>query len=60
MVEPDHMERPRCGSCGATDVLRDAWACWEENRQEWVLHSTYDFYQCENCSAESKRVDWSI
>ena len=60
MVEPDQLERPRCRSCGSTDVLRDAYACWDVDRQEWELHSCYDLYRCESCEEESKRVDWAI
>ncbi len=60
MVEPDQSERPRCRSCGSTEILRDAYAIWDVDRQEWVLNSCYDLYRCENCEEESKRVDWLI
>ena len=60
MAEPDQLEKPRCTSCGSADILRDAYACWDENQQEWVLHSCYDDFRCENCDAQSKRVDFLI
>ena len=58
MVEPDQLEKPRCTACGSVEILRDAYACWDENQQEWVLHSCYDLYRCENCDVQSKRVEW--
>jgi hypothetical protein len=60
MVEPDQLEKPRCTSCSSVDILRDAWAVWDMDTQQWVLHSTYDEFRCENCSAEAKRVDFLI
>lgn len=59
-MEPDQMESPHCRSCGSTEILRDAYACWDQDRQEWVLHSCYDLYRCESCEEETKRVDWLI
>ena len=46
MVEPNQMEWPRCVSCGSADILRDAYACWDAERQERVLLSYYDLYRC--------------
>ena len=60
MVEADQMEKPRCSSCGSADILRDAWACWDVDTQQWVLHSCYDEYRCETCDVQSKHVDWLI
>ncbi len=59
MVEPEQMERPRCRSCGSSDILRDAWACWDVDTQQWVLHSCYDAFHCEDCGCDTKRVDFS-
>lgn len=60
MVEPDQMPRPRCMSCGSVDILRDAYACWDENSQHWVLHSCYDDYRCDTCNTQTKRVGFLI
>ena len=60
MVDPDQMEKPRCSSCRSIDILRDAWVCWDENTQHWVLHSCYYAYRCEHCDAQSERVDFLI
>lgn len=60
MVEPDQMPKPCCASCGSADILRDAYACWDADTQQWVLHSCYDEYRCETCDSQSKRVDFLI
>ena len=38
-----------CAECGSDDVLRDAWAAWDADRQEWVLASVFDDGFCEAC-----------
>jgi hypothetical protein len=58
MVESDQLPKPCCASCSSVDILRHAYACWDVDIQQWVLHSCYDAYRCEDCSAESKHVDW--
>ncbi len=60
MAEPDQLPKPRCTSCGSADILRDAYACWDVDTQQWVLHSCYDLFRCETCDAQSKRVGFSV
>lgn len=60
MVEADQLPKPRCTSCGSVDILRDAYACWDENQQNWVLHSCYNAYRCETCNVQSKHVDFTV
>lgn len=44
--------RFRCPECGSTDgVVRDAFASWDEDTQEWVLSSVYDNFSCNECGA---------
>ena len=31
-----------CKNCGGTNILRDAWAEWDETAQEWALAFTCD------------------
>ncbi len=38
-----------CSVCGSDDVVRDAWAAWDTDRQEWVLASVFDDAFCEAC-----------
>ena len=50
-------EEPRlrmvCETCGSTDVSRDAWGDWDEEAQEWVLGSVYDYAFCHFCDGET-------
>jgi hypothetical protein len=42
-----------CGSCGSEKVLRDAWAEWDIESQEWVLQNVFDYAFCEACDSET-------
>ncbi|MFD1104029.1 DUF5983 family protein, partial [Sphingobium olei] len=46
----------RCGSCGSADVMRDAWACWDDDTQDWVLGSVFDAAFCETCENDTTLV----
>lgn len=46
-----------CNDCGSDDIARDAWANWDEDRQEWVLHSVLDAGFCHRCEEEAKLVE---
>lgn len=39
----------KCKNCGSTEILRDAYARWDQETQEWVLHSIYDEALCVCC-----------
>ena len=41
-----------CAECGAENVLRDAYARWDEAAQEWSMSSTQDYTCCDDCGAE--------
>lgn len=38
-----------CPQCGGDNVVKDAFASWDVNAQEFVLHSTYDESYCQDC-----------
>ena len=38
-----------CPECHSEEVLRDAFAEWNSDKQEWVLHDIYDDYCCNTC-----------
>ena len=38
-----------CRSCGSDDIVRDAWACWSIERQEWELGEIFDHTFCLAC-----------
>ena len=45
--------QPVCNTCGGTGVQVDAWACWDVDTQQWVLHSTYEAVAiCADCDIE--------
>jgi len=50
---------PTCGNCGATSVVRDAWAEWSIGAGEWVLKSVFDTFACDKCG-ESNTPDWNL
>ncbi|WP_404337884.1 RNA polymerase sigma factor [Sphingomonas sp. MMS12-HWE2-04] len=41
-----------CPRCLSNDVVREAWAHWDETRQCWSLGGLYDLETCQNCGAE--------
>jgi hypothetical protein len=49
-----------CRRCGSDDVRRDAWAEWDEDRQEWVLGTVFDVGHCEKCENESSLEEVDI
>lgn len=47
----------RCRHCGGSNVLRDAYAAWNDASQAWELSATYDNAICEDCEGEARLVD---
>jgi DNA-directed RNA polymerase subunit RPC12/RpoP len=43
-----------CTQCGSDNVLFDAWAAWNEEKQEMELVTTFDDTYCEQCGGECK------
>jgi len=39
-----------CADCGSKNVRRDAWASWNEEKQDWQLHNVFDDVFCEDCN----------
>lgn len=46
-----------CGTCGSTDVSRDAWGDWDVAAQEWVLRTVFDDAFCHACERETRLVE---
>jgi len=42
-----------CEKCGSPNIVRDAWANWSVETQEWVLGNTFDHCECEDCEGET-------
>lgn len=50
---------PVCEACGASAVLRDAWAVWDPSEARWELQAVFDTFRCEACG-EAAGIDWKI
>ena len=42
-----------CTCCGSRNVMRDAWAVWDEGTQHWELGSVFDAAFCADCDGET-------
>ncbi len=49
--------RLKCKVCGSTNIIKDAWAEWDEENQKWILSSVYDHVYCTNCEGETKILE---
>lgn len=49
-----------CSHCGSEDVRKDAWAKWDEDKQEWVLAEFFDNDFCVVCDGETTIEDVEI
>jgi hypothetical protein len=44
-----------CAHCRGQNVMRDAWAVWDIDAQEWTLAGEpFDNAECEDCGGETK------
>jgi hypothetical protein len=43
----------KCSYCGGTNVLLDAWAEWDVDKQEWTLQNIFHNAFCEDCEGET-------
>ena len=41
-----------CGTCGSTEVRKDAWGAWVEEIQDWELEAIYDDSFCIECDCK--------
>ena len=51
------MKKPFCAYCGSDNVVRDAWAEWDIENQEWELQDVYDDAYCFECD-DSTSLEW--
>ena len=47
------MKKFICSHCKGNNVLRDAFAAWDESAQDWVLENVYDYAYCPDCEGET-------
>lgn len=50
---------PVCGNCGASSVVRDAWAEWSKSAGDWVLKTVFDEFICDKCGAPNTPI-WKL
>lgn len=43
-----------CKDCGSDAILKEAWAEWDVENQQWTLSSDYDEFFCEGCSSDDR------
>ena len=43
-----------CSKCQSKNVMRDAWAVWDVESQEWILGNVFDQGFCDDCDGESR------
>jgi uncharacterized OB-fold protein len=49
-----------CSVCGSLRILRDAWAEWDFEEQEWVLQNVFDHAYCEDCANETSIEEMEV
>ncbi|MFL9840596.1 hypothetical protein ABS767_06440 [Sphingomonas sp. ST-64] len=49
-----------CRRCGSKHVTRDAWAEWNEQRQEWALSAVFDYAFCHSCAKPTQLDETGI
>lgn len=54
--ETSKRERPFCKDCGSENILKDSYAAWDDDAQDWVLCGYYDHEVCGDCGSES--IGW--
>jgi len=46
-----------CSFCGSSAIMMDAWAAWDSERQDWVLHDTLTETFCRECDGETSLTE---
>lgn len=46
-----------CATCGSENVRSDAYASWDADAGDWVLHSIYDAKTCEACATDTSLLE---
>lgn len=46
-----------CANCGSEAVVKDAWASWDETKQEYVLDDIFDYEFCKDCDGETTIIE---
>ena len=46
-----------CHNCGSDDIVKDAWASWNVEKQEWELEDFFDDTFCRACAQSYNWAD---
>lgn len=49
-----------CPHCGSNEILKDAYASWNVELQEWQLETTYDTTICNLCEGEVTPIEQPV
>ena len=49
-----------CKECGSEQVMLDAWAAWDVDKQEWTLYDVFPDSWCETCEGVCTIIDKEI
>lgn len=49
-----------CSTCGSENVMRDAWAVWNPDTQDWELGNVFDAGHCDDCDGEASLSEEEI
>lgn len=49
-----------CNICGSANILRDAWAEWDIERQRWRLAEVAPAAYCRDCDGATKLAEREI
>lgn len=52
LIPTGPMRLMTCRSCGSDQVLRDAWASWSLEDQQWQLGEVFDHAFCMACETD--------
>lgn len=46
-----------CSKCGSTELKWDAWAIWNEDKQDFDLYNCFDYVWCDGCESEVDEIN---
>jgi hypothetical protein len=46
---PNAAAVPHCTRCGSTEIVADAWACWDADHQCWTVKAVFEHTECKAC-----------
>ena len=47
----------QCPHCNSDEILRDAYASWNVDSQQWELENVFDYTICNQCEREVSPIE---